>query len=159
MNGQVRQGLSFGVTSAIATTLGLMVGLNAGTHLKLAVIGGIAVIAVADAFSDALGMHVSQESNKRTSHQIWEATAATFIAKLLVGSSFAVPVLLLDLQSAIAANIAWGLVLITAMTYLMDRQRKGGPWKAIAEHVFIALFVVAVSNLVGGWVGAAFGTV
>jgi len=31
-----------------------MVGLAEGTHLKIAVIGGILTIAIADAFSDAL---------------------------------------------------------------------------------------------------------
>ena len=54
--------MSFGLTSGIITTLGLIVGLHSGTHSKLAVIGGILTIAMADAFSDALGIHVSEES-------------------------------------------------------------------------------------------------
>ena len=72
-------GFSFGMTSGIITTLGLMVGLNAGTQSKLAVIGGILTIAIADAFSDALGIHISEESEGRHTHkQIWAATLATF---------------------------------------------------------------------------------
>ena len=58
----LRIGFSFGLTSGIITTLGLMVGLHAGTHSRLAVIGGILTIAIADAFSDALGIHISEES-------------------------------------------------------------------------------------------------
>jgi len=54
--------MSFGLTSGIITTLGLIVGLHSGTHSKLAVIGGILTIAMADALSDALGIHVSEES-------------------------------------------------------------------------------------------------
>ena len=62
MKPSYRTGLSFGLTSGIITTLGLIVGLNGSTHSKFAVIGGILTIAIADAFSDALGIHVSQES-------------------------------------------------------------------------------------------------
>ena len=54
MEHSFRVGMSFGLTSGIITTLGLIVGLHSGTHSKLAVIGGILTIAMADAFSDAL---------------------------------------------------------------------------------------------------------
>lgn len=73
LKGSLKTGLSFGLTSGIITTLGLMVGLHSGTHSKLVVAGGIVTIAVADAFSDALGMHVSQESeNQHSSREIWK---------------------------------------------------------------------------------------
>ena len=45
-------GLSFGLTSGVITTLGLLVGLNSSTHSKMVVLGGILVIAIADALSD-----------------------------------------------------------------------------------------------------------
>jgi hypothetical protein len=67
----MKVGFSFGLTSGIITTLGLMVGLSSGTHLKLAVIGGILTIAIADSFSDAMGIHVSEESeNIHTTKEI-----------------------------------------------------------------------------------------
>ena len=52
LNHSLRVGLSFGLTSGVITTLGLIVGLASGTESKLAVIGGIITIAVADALSD-----------------------------------------------------------------------------------------------------------
>jgi vacuolar iron transporter family protein len=58
-------GLNFAVISAVITTLGLMVGLNATTNSLLIVMGGILTIAIADSMSDALGIHVSQESIKK----------------------------------------------------------------------------------------------
>jgi hypothetical protein len=61
---QVRKGVSFGLTSGVITTLGLIVGLHSGTHSKIAVISGILTIAIADAMSDALGMHISEESEQ-----------------------------------------------------------------------------------------------
>jgi len=36
----IKVGFSFGITSAVITTLGLIVGLNSSTHSTLAVMGG-----------------------------------------------------------------------------------------------------------------------
>ena len=49
-----RTGVYFGATSGVITTVGLIAGLYAGTESVVAVLGGILVIAVADAMSDAL---------------------------------------------------------------------------------------------------------
>ena len=105
MKDSLRIGLSFGVTSAVITTLGLMVGLHSGTHSKIVVLGGILTIAIADAFSDALGIHVSEESeNAHTAKQIWGSTVATFFTKFLFALTFAVPVLFLSLRVAIVVS-------------------------------------------------------
>jgi hypothetical protein len=50
MKDSIRTGISFGLTSAVITTLGLMVGLHSGTHSKIVVLAGILTIAIADAF-------------------------------------------------------------------------------------------------------------
>ena len=95
-------GFSFGLTSGIITTLGLMVGLHSSTHSRLAVIGGILTIAVADALSDALGIHISEESENKHSHkEIWEATISTFLSKFIFTLTFIIPVLLFKLPTAI----------------------------------------------------------
>ena len=86
-----------------------MVGLNAGTHSKLVVLGGILTIAVADAFSDALGIHMSEESDKNTTHkQVWESTFAAFFAKFIIALTFVVPVLLFELLTAVIVAVVWG---------------------------------------------------
>jgi len=106
MKHSLKVGFSFGLTSGIITTLGLMVGLHAGTHSKLVVIGGILTIAIADAFSDALGIHISEESEiKHSPKEIWESTLATFLFKFIFASTFIVPVLLLKLLTAIFVSI------------------------------------------------------
>ena len=84
MNHPIKKGFSFGLTSGIITTLGLIVGLHSGTHSKLVIIGGVLVIAVADALSDALGIHISEESeNKHSPREVWESTISTFLSKLI----------------------------------------------------------------------------
>jgi len=149
----LRKGVAFGLTSAIITTLGVMVGLHSGTHSKMVVISAILTIAVADAFSDALGMHISEESeNTHTTKQIWIATTATFFAKFLFAMTFVVPVLLLPLSVAIIVSVAFGLCLLTVLSYAIARAQKKPPWGIISEHIAIAVVVIVITRWLGDWV-------
>ena len=153
-----RTGLFFGATSGVITTLGLITGLNSGTQSVTAVLGGIFVIAVADAMSDALGIHLAEEADPQTSHKhVWQATIATFITKFVFALSFAVPLLLLPLGSAVIASIAWGMLVITVLSYFLARSQDEAPLLIILEHLGIAMVVIVVSHLIGIWVAATFG--
>ena len=148
-----KTGISFGLTSGVITTLGLMVGLHSGTHSRAIVMGGILTIAIADAMSDALGIHVSEESkNSVPMSQIWEATLATFAAKFVVSATFIIPVIFAPLDQAIVISVAWGLLLLTVLSVFVARAQGIAPWKVIGEHLFIALCVVAMTHVVGEWV-------
>ncbi|MEJ2068156.1 MAG: hypothetical protein P8Y09_09490 [Deltaproteobacteria bacterium] len=146
----ITTGLSFGLTSATITTLGLMVGLHSGTHSKLVVIGGILIIAVADAFSDALGIHISEESeNKHTTMEIWEATLATFFSKFIFALTFIVPLLLFPLSTAVIVNVLYGLTLLCLFSFYMAKGQGEKPWKVVGEHLLIAVMVVIATHYVG----------
>ncbi len=158
MKHSIKIGFSFGLTSGIITTLGLMVGLHSSTHSKLVVIGGILTIAIADAFSDALGIHVSEESeNIHTVREIWEATISTFGAKFLFAITFVIPVLLLSLEIAIIVSILGGLNLLGIFSYYIAKEQKVKPWKVILEHLLIALVVIIITHYVGDWLGSILG--
>ena len=157
VNDAVKTGLSFGLTSGIITTLGLMVGLHSGTHSKVVVIGGILTIAIADAFSDALGIHVAQESqNRHSTKAIWESTLATFAAKFIVAVTFVIPIVLLPMDSAVVASALWGLLLLAGFSFYMARAQGVSPWGVVAEHVLIALVVIAITHYLGEWLAEMF---
>ena len=150
----LRTGISFGLTSAVITTLGLMVGLHSGTHSKIVVLAGILTIAIADAFSDALGIHVSEEADHtNTANQIWGATVATFLTKFLVTMTFVVPVLLLSLSTAIVINLIWGMFILSFLSYIIAKSQGKPPWKIVGEHLLIAIVVIAITHWVGNWIG------
>ena len=152
-----KTGLSFGLTSGVITTLGLIVGLNASTGSQLVVIGGILTIATADAFSDALGVHISQESQNRHSEQsIWEATIATFLSKFLFALTFIVPFLLFKTAEAILINIVWGFAALSFFSYLIAKQQKKNPIGVVLEHLVIGLLVVVITYLLGNWIARVF---
>lgn len=152
-----RTGLFFGATSGVITTIGLITGLNAGTHSMAAVIGGIFVIAVADSMSDALGIHLAEESDPNaTTHHIWSATISTFVNKFVFAISFAVPLLLLPLDQAVIASLLWGMFVIVVLSYFLARAQNASPILIVAEHLGIAILVVVLSHLIGAWVGRTF---
>lgn len=158
MNHSLKIGFIFGLTSGIITTLGLIVGLDAGTHSRLAVIGGVLTIAIADAFSDALGIHISEESeSKHAQKEIWESTLSTFMAKLVFASTFLIPLLMLALSTAIIVSVAWGLSLLGILSFLIAREQKVKPWKVITEHLVIAVAVIVLTHYVGDLISKTFG--
>jgi len=157
MRQSLKTGFSFGLTSGIITTLGLMVGLHSGTHSRLVVIGGILTIAIADAFSDALGIHISEESeNNHTTKEIWESTISAFASKFVFAMTFVVPILLLPLAKAIIVSVVWGLFLLGIFNFYIAKEQKVKHWKVIMEHLVIALVVIAMTYYVGCWIGSTF---
>lgn len=153
----VRTGLFFGATSGVITTIGLMTGLHSGTKSVAAVLGGILVIAVADAMSDALGIHLAEESDPNTDHDhVWAATLSTFFNKFIFAISFAVPLLWLPLGQAVLVSIIWGMLVVTVLSYFLAKAQKANPAAIIAEHLGIAILVVVLSHFIGAWVGRTF---
>jgi len=158
MNHSIKVGVSFGLNSGVITTLGLIVGLYSGTQSALAVIGGIITIAIADAFSDALGIHVSEESEGvHTSLEIWQSTIATFLTKFFIAMSFLVPVLLLPLGQAVLTSVVWGMLLVANFSYTMARAQNKSGLHAVTEHLTIAVLVIIITYFVGVLVDNRFG--
>lgn len=160
MKKSFRVGFSFGLTSGVITTLGLMVGLNSSTNSKIVVIGGILTIAIADALSDSMGIHLAAESqNKHSVKEIWEATVSTFSYKFIFSSIFIVPVVIFELCTAVPICILIGLYLIFASSLIIAREQKTSAWKVIGEHLILTIIVIIIANFVGLFIAQTFGTI
>lgn len=157
MNHSINVGFSFGITSAVVTTLGLMVGLTAGTMSRVAVIGGVITIAIADAMSDALSIHVSEESEgKHSAWQVWQSTLSTFLTKFLFAGTFLIPVLLFDLFAAMWVNIVYGLSILLFYSIRLADQQGRSKFGVVSEHLGIAVLTVGVTYGVGLLVSGVF---
>ncbi|MEM7826728.1 MAG: hypothetical protein QXQ40_00710 [Candidatus Aenigmatarchaeota archaeon] len=158
MKHSLRIGFSFGLVSGVITTLGLMVGLHSGTHSKLVVMGGILTIAVADALSDALGIHFSEESeNKHTTKEIWESTLSVLFFKFIFSLTFIVPILLFQLSTAIVVSAIWGLFLVVIFSFYTAKEQGRKPSRVVMEHLIIALVVIVITHYIGDWISSMFG--
>ena len=137
--------------------MGLIVGLHAGTHSKLAVMAGIVVLAIADALSDAMGIHVSEEVEmEHTTKELWGTAFFTFASKLAFTLAFIIPIALLELSTAILVSVFWGLSIIIVFSFHMARSQKQNPRKVIAEHVLISVLVVLLTHYIGDMIYGIF---
>jgi len=153
----LNEGFTFGITSGVITTLGLLVGLATSTHSKIAVVGGILSIAIADSLSDSMGMHIAQETNNNDSKVNTVKTPFfTFITKFFTALTFIVPVLLIDLTYATLFSILWGIVLLGILSYFLAKRNNENPLKVIIEHIFIGSVTVAASAILGDFISLYF---
>ena len=153
----VRVGISFGLTSGVITTLGLLVGLSAGTSSRLAVIGGVFTIAVADSLSDALGIHVAEEAEGvHSKRDVWISTIATFASKLSMALTFAIPVILLDLDTAVVVSILWGALALSLLSWNLARSQGARAGPVVTEHLVVAALVITAAHLIGRWISSVF---
>ncbi len=151
----IRKGVGFGLTSAIITTLGLIVGLNSSTHSVKIILAGILLIAISDALSDAMGMHISEESDKKKSvEHVWGATIATFFSKLIFALTFIIPFLIFEINIAVGISIVWGLVLISIFSFYVAKLKKDSSVKIVLEHLALAIIVILVTHYVGIWISS-----
>jgi VIT1/CCC1 family predicted Fe2+/Mn2+ transporter len=154
----IKARFNFALGSGVITILGLMVGLYAGTYLRLAVIGGVFTIAIADAFSDALGFHLSrkdEEFNNITA--TWISAISSFLFKFIFVSTFAIPVIFLPLNFAIMVSILWGFLVIFFISYGIAVDKNINPKKIIIEHFVIVFIVLILTYFAGRTIAEIFG--
>jgi vacuolar iron transporter family protein len=147
---------SFGTTSAIITSLGIVTGLRTFSAPKLSIIGGLFIIAVADNIADSLGIHVYQESECLKTREVWISTLTNFVARFTVTLTFVFLIILLPLHVAVLASIAWGFTLLSLLSYSIARHEKKNPTLAILEHIGIATVVIVISNFAGEFFSGVF---
>jgi VIT1/CCC1 family predicted Fe2+/Mn2+ transporter len=144
-----RKGLYFGQTSAVITTIGLIIGLYSSTGSFEAIMSGIIIIAIADALSDSMGMHMSEEAERKSERKIWRTMGATFFSKFVFAMSFIFPFLLLDVSTAILACILWGFFLISVFSFNLGKVQKKSALGIVLEHLLISSLVIVSTYLVG----------
>ncbi len=133
----------------------MIVGLHSATSSQLAVVPGIIVMAIADGLADAVGLHMVEEAEvekgqaKHTSKEIWLTTGITFLSVSGFILTFAVPILLFPLETAVYIAIAWGMLLLIFLNFHIAKIRREKPAKLISEHVLLALFVIIISRWIG----------
>jgi vacuolar iron transporter family protein len=158
MKQSVETWITFGVTSWIITTLWLIVGLSAWSHMISVVIWGILIVAVSDAFSDAMGMYVAEEADKANKkNDIRKAALATFFAKLLVALSFVIPFLIFPILPATIISMLWGLGGLRFLSHKVAEIHKQKHSHVVLEHIVVGIVVVIITYFVGIGISHMFG--
>jgi vacuolar iron transporter family protein len=147
---------SFGSTSAIITNIALIIGMDSATNAKVAIIGSLLVVAIADNISDSLGIHMYQESEGLAEKNVWILTLTNFFSRLLTSLGFVFIIYFFPLNLAVPISLIYGFLILAIVSFFIARSRKSNPLYLIAEHLTIAVLVVLISNFLGEYIVANF---
>jgi vacuolar iron transporter family protein len=139
----------FGSTAAIITNISLLVGLSSAHTGKIAMLGGLLTIAVADNISDSLGIHMYKEAEGCGMRYSVLATVLNFTARLLISGTFIAIVLVFPLVQVGVIAAFWGLLLLIILSYLIACNNRENAFREILKHLTVAVCVIAASYYVG----------
>ncbi|VVC03585.1 Uncharacterised protein [Candidatus Burarchaeum australiense] len=145
---------SFGATSAVTSSLALMIGLNQLDVSRMGLIGALLVIGLADNLADALGIHVYSESKSKAHTKL--NTATNYLTRLGITLLLVVFVIFLPLTYAILASIIVGMLVIAVLSFFIAKEHGLNAPRAVVEHLAVAALVLVVSQLVGSAIHALF---
>ena len=149
--------ISYGGTAAIVTSTALISGLSAADATKPVIVSTLLIAAFADNLTDALSIHIFQESEQLEQQDAFTGTITNFLARLLLCVSFVFLVVMFPLAHASEMAIVWGTVLLAALTYLVARERKVSPALEVVKHTVVAAAVIGASIAIGHWISAVLG--
>jgi vacuolar iron transporter family protein len=137
----------FGATSAVMTSLAIIIGLSNSVNQKLTIITALLIIAVADNISDSFGIHIHEESHSKNRKEIRRTTNYNFLTRLVITSVFILFVLFLSTNLAIIFSIIFGIIVLVSLSYSITKSQKISPYSSIINHLTIAVIVMLASFL------------
>ncbi len=143
---------SFGGTSAIVTSMGVIIGLGAASAELATVVSGLLIVAFADNLSDSLSIHMYQEAEKLEGRTAFRSTLTNFVTRILVALSFVAIVLMLPAPYAGMVALGWGCALLAAISCMLARSRSVGVAPEVVKHLGMAVLVIGASRVIGLWI-------
>ena len=143
--------ISFGATSAIVTSVGLIVGFGSAEVPKSAIVSGLLIVGLADNLTDTLSIHIFQESELLEQRAAFRATIGNFLTRACIAGTFVLLSVLLSGSLAVLACLAWGLTLLVGLTWFVARNRGASVATELLKHIALAAVVILASGLIGSW--------
>lgn len=145
--------ISYGGTAAIVTSTALISGLSAADATKPVMVSALLIAAIADNLTDALSIHIFQESEQLDEKNAFRGTITNFFTRLLLCISFVLLVGVFPFAHVAKVAIVWGILLLATLTYLVARERKVEPLSEVLKHLLVAAAIISVSIMIGHWIG------
>jgi vacuolar iron transporter family protein len=137
--------LSFGLTSAVMTSMAVIMGFSTSSHAQGTIVTALLILAIADNISDSFGVHIQEESELKSREDVRKATFRNFIARLMLTLVFILYVLLLPMIFAVVLSVATGILILIFLSISISKQRKTRSASAIIQHLALAIAILAVS--------------
>ena len=137
--------LSFGATSAVMTSLAIIIGLSSKLNAKINIITALLIIAVADNISDSFGIHIYQESQGVKPGEVKKTTTNNFIARFIITVIFILFTFLLPINLGVILSIIFGVLILISLSYYIAKDQKINPLGVTIRHMFLAILVMLAS--------------
>ncbi len=144
--------ISYGGTAAVVTSAALISGLSAAGATRPVVVSALLIAAIADNLTDALSIHIFQESEHLAKREALAGTVTNFLARLLLCSSFIPLVWIFPPSYVQTAGVVWGMSLLSVLTYFVARERRANVVAEILKHLVVAMAVITISRTAGHWI-------
>jgi hypothetical protein len=144
--------VSFGATSAIVTSMGVIIGFGVAGISKSTIIAGLLIVGLADNVTDSLSIHIYQESERLEQHAAFRATIGNFATRLIVSLSFIVLVFSFSSTNMLLACLVWGVLLLASLTWLVAKNRNANVLTEVLKHLAVAAAVIAASLATGAFI-------
>ena len=146
--------ISFGSTSAVVTSIGLVVAFATTRTSRGALMGSLLIIGIADNLADSLSVHLYQEAEGLDRREALASTVTNFLARLAIASTFVALVAMLSDWWLIAVATVWGLAVLGALTVSLARQRNVSARRELLRHFAVVVAVVVLSRTIGSFITA-----
>lgn len=146
--------VSFGATSAIVTSMGMIIGFGAGGISRSTIVAGLLIVGLADNLTDSLSIHIYQESERLEQRAAFQATIGNFISRLIISLSFVALVLSFSGTDMLLACLVWGVLLLASLTWLVAKNRNANVSTEVLKHLAVATAVIAASFATGTFINA-----
>ncbi len=144
------QGATFGVMEATIMMLGVMTGLSV-TGNKFIVAIGLLTAGLADAIANAVGFHVSEETETfHTKREVWKSMLYAFLGTLVTITIMALPVIFLQLKQAVVTTWVIGIIILMILGYSVSKiAKREKPLALMLEYTAFGVFAAVLCYALG----------
>ncbi|MBD3343127.1 MAG: hypothetical protein GF353_28780 [Candidatus Lokiarchaeota archaeon] len=140
---------SFGISAAILSILGLMLGIYAALSTKIAIISSIVSLALADSLADTYALYSQKKMKGFSSKKALRFGFSNFLSRFLLTSSFILPFLFLETLLSILINLIIGFIVLIILNLLISIYQESNKIKSLAKSILFSLIVLFGSYFVG----------
>lgn len=144
--------ISFGSTSAVVTSIGLVVAFASTDAARGTLIGSLLIVGIADNLTDSLSIHLYQEAEDVETHEAFRSTASNFVVRLVLTATFVALALTLSDGWLAGVAVVWGFALLGMLTVELARQRRTSVRRELVRHLAVAAAVVIISKAIGTFI-------
>lgn len=137
----------FGVTSAVLTSIAIIISLSNTVDAKMSIIIALLIVAIADNVSDSFGIHIHEECKCEKRSNVIRTTIENFSSRLLISLIFVIIVIMAPIKIAIFLSIILAIFIIIILSYYISKNQKINPYKTIIHHLLITVVIIIAGFL------------